>query len=81
MQKADIEITKADSGPMKIKEMVKLLVRIEVMKSVQKFYDLCPEVILGKDWLHRQGASIEFSPTGLVVNGVRMPLGAHLKCL
>lgn len=61
IQKADIEIIQADSSPIKIKGMMKLLVRIGETKSVQKFYitpDLCTEVILGEDWLHCHEARV-----------------------
>lgn len=78
MQEADIEITQADGGPLEIKGMTRLPVRIGKLKSTQNFYvtpNLCTEAILGEDWLQSQRTRIEFNPTVLVVNGERTPVG------
>lgn len=77
MRKPDIEITQANGGSMRIKGMVKLPLKVGETRSIQRFYvtpELCAGMILGEDWLHKHRAGIEFNPTVLVVDGVKMLL-------
>lgn len=78
MRRPDIEITQADGGSMRIKGMVNLPLKVGATQSFHRLYitpKLCAGMILGEDWLHGHRAGIEFNPTVLVVNGVKMPLG------
>lgn len=59
LRKPVIEISQVDRKPMRMRQMVRLQVRIGETRSVHNFYitpNLCGDVILGKDCLHKHSA-------------------------
>lgn len=50
--------------------------------SAHKFYvvlNFCGEMSLGGDWLHEQGAKVNFNPSVLTVSGVEVPFDEDIK--